>query len=300
MSGSPCGPTPVQGVLDASAGGARRAASRSRARCRTGHGLVEDREIAGLLEVRGHAEDEPGRIVVEPGADGVVAALGQRLVLVIGAAARQLGRGDVDDPLAGARGNHVDEAQQVLIGVAEAHAPADARLEAGSRARHVERDHALVGVPDVDHPVHVLVGGLDLQLAEQVGPGVAQGAERLLDLVGLEVALDDRPDALLVDRLRAGRVELVVLRVLLVAEQDDDLAGLAGREIELDVVRAHRLPAVGDRISCLALLHDDRPVPASVRAEERVPLTCRSRRAAPSRRSTRSGRGAPGTRSCGR
>ena len=67
------------------------------------HLLVEDREVAGLLEVRGDAEDEPERIVVEAAADVVVAALGERLVLVVGAAVGELRRGDVEDPLAGAR-----------------------------------------------------------------------------------------------------------------------------------------------------------------------------------------------------
>ena len=85
--------------------------------------------FARLLEVGGDGEDQPQRVVVEAGADGVVAALGQRLVLVVGAAGRELGGGDVEDPLARPVRNHVHEAEQVLVRVAEAHAPADAGLE---------------------------------------------------------------------------------------------------------------------------------------------------------------------------
>ncbi len=63
------------------------------------HRRVEDREIAGLLDVGGDALDQPEGIVVEPGPDIVVAALAQRLVLVVGAAVGKLGGGDVEDAL---------------------------------------------------------------------------------------------------------------------------------------------------------------------------------------------------------
>ena len=140
--------------------------------------LVEDREVAGLLEVGRDGEHEPGRVVVEARPDRIVAALGQRLVLVVGAAGRQLRRGDVEDPLAGPLRDHVDEAEQVLVRVAEAHAAPDPGLEQRGRARQVERDHALVGVPDVDHPVEVLVAGLDLERPEQLVPDRAQRRRR--------------------------------------------------------------------------------------------------------------------------
>jgi len=53
---------------------------------------------------------------------------------------------------------------------------------------------------------------------------------------------------LLVDRLRAGWIELLVDRVLLVAEQEDHFACLAGSELQPHVVGADRRPAVGDRV----------------------------------------------------
>ena len=52
---------------------------------------------------------------MEAGADGVVADLGQGLVLVVGTARRKLGRGDVEDALPGALGSHVHEPQQILV-----------------------------------------------------------------------------------------------------------------------------------------------------------------------------------------
>ena len=66
-----------------------------------GNHLVKDREVARLLDIRHGAEDEPAGVVVESAADVIVAALGQRLVLVVAAAVGELCRGDVDDALAG-------------------------------------------------------------------------------------------------------------------------------------------------------------------------------------------------------
>ena len=69
-----------------------------------------------------------------------------------------------------------------------------------------------------------------------------------------------------------GRIELRGRRVLGVAEHEHDLARLARGELEADVMRAHRLPAVGDRVRRLPPLDGDRPIPAAVRPEERVAL----------------------------
>jgi hypothetical protein len=46
---------------------------------------------------------------------------------VVGAAGLQLRRRDVEDPLARPRRDHVHEAEQVLVGVAEAHPAARCR-----------------------------------------------------------------------------------------------------------------------------------------------------------------------------
>ena len=51
----------------------------------------------------------------------------------------------------------------------------------------------------------------------------------------------------LVDGLRVRRVEFLVHRIFVVAEDEDDFLRLAGFQIHLDVMRAVRRPAVGDR-----------------------------------------------------
>ena len=141
------------------------------------HRLVQDRRIARFLEVRGHAQDQPQRVVVEAAADRIVAALGQRLVLVERAAALELGRSQVQDSLPGSRRDHVDEAQQILGGVTETHAAANTRLEEGCRTGHVKGHHALVGIPEVDHAIGVFVGRLHLVGRQQLAPAGAQRLE---------------------------------------------------------------------------------------------------------------------------
>ena len=90
-----------------------------------GDRLVEDVPIAALFDISRDAQHQPKRIVVEIASDGVVAAFGERLILVIRAAVFKLGRGDVEDAFAGARRNHMHKAKQVLIRVAEAHPAPD-------------------------------------------------------------------------------------------------------------------------------------------------------------------------------
>src|SRR5450759_1896006 len=72
--------------------------------------LVEDRAVTGLFQIGRDAEYKPGWIVVEARADVVVATLGHRLVLVVGADRGKLRRGDVENPIARALGDHVNEA----------------------------------------------------------------------------------------------------------------------------------------------------------------------------------------------
>ena len=76
---------------------------------------------------------------------------------MVAAAVRELGGGYVYDTLAGTLRNLMHEAHKVLIGVPEAHSAADSALEERGRTGHVEGDHALVLVPDVDHPVHLFL-----------------------------------------------------------------------------------------------------------------------------------------------
>ena len=230
--------------------------------------LVEDREVARLLEVGDRAEDEPERVVVEAAADVVVAALRERLVLVVAAAVRELRRRDVEDAFAGAFGNLVDEADEVLVRVAEAHAAPDAALEERRRAGHVERHHALVLVPDVDHTVDLRVSRPHRIARQEAVPVGVERGEGPVDLRGGVEALQDRLRRLLVDDARTR--PFLPFRQFDVAEREDERLRLARLQGDGQRMRGDRAPAVRDRVAALPREHGLRPVEAAVEAEERL------------------------------
>ena len=122
-----------------------------------GNLFIQDFEITGLLQVSRGSRDQPKGIVVEPPAYLVVALLGERLELVIAPAVPELGRRDIQDALPCPVRRLVDKAQQILRAVAEAQTAADAAFKQRRAAGHVESDHALIRVPDIDHAGELFV-----------------------------------------------------------------------------------------------------------------------------------------------
>ena len=59
---------------------------------------------------------------------------------------------------------------KVLVGISEAHSPADSRFEIACRTGKAECNHTLVLVPDVHHPVKTWFGALNPVLVEQIVP----------------------------------------------------------------------------------------------------------------------------------
>ena len=72
---------------------------------------------------------------------------------MIGTSVFKLDGGDIDDALSGPLRDHMDETQEILTGVSEAHPPAGACLVVAGTSAHVKGDHALILVPDIDHAV---------------------------------------------------------------------------------------------------------------------------------------------------
>src|ERR1035437_7227970 len=237
-----------------------------------GHTLIQDAPISSLFDIGVYSDNEPVGIIVKAAADIVIAAPGERLILVIRAARGQLLGGEVEDAFTGAARNHVHKAEQILVRIAEAEAAADARFIEGRCARHVEGRHALIGVPDVHHAIGVHVGRLHLATAEQFLPINTKLFECTVGIRCNTILGENGFSRLLVDDLRNGRSELLLLWVLLIAENKDDLAAFTGFEREPDVVRADRSPAVGDGIKTVSAFDGGRIVPASIGAQEDIAL----------------------------
>ena len=245
-----------------------------------GDHLLEEGRVARLADVGADAQHEPERVVVEVRADVRVAALGERLELVVRGAVGELRRGDVEEAGAGARRHLVHDAEHVLGRVAEADAAADAALEVGRAAREVVGDDALVLVPE-RHALELCVARAgEREVRELRVPERAQRAElahRLGD--GREAPLQRERGRLVDHGHRGVRLQesalgllrpLVLLRHLDVAEDEHERPAFAGRELDLELVRGDGRPAVGDGVAGLAGKDRARGVVSGVRAEERL------------------------------
>ena len=149
-----------------------------------GDRLGENRHVAGLLDIGDGSEDKPHRVIVETAADVVVAALCERLILVVTSAVGELGGSDVDDAFACPLGNLMDKPDEILIGVAESHPTSDTAFKEGGGAGEAEGNHALILVPDVDHAVKARVARREREASEKIVPIGTQFIESLVNLFG--------------------------------------------------------------------------------------------------------------------
>lgn len=89
---------------------------------------------------------------------------------MISSAVFKLSRGDVDNPFSCPLRYLVDEAEQVLIRIPEAHSTPDTRFKIRGGTRHIERNHTLIRVPYVYHSVQLVVVALKGILGQQIIP----------------------------------------------------------------------------------------------------------------------------------
>ena len=164
---------------------------------------------------------------------------------MIGAAVWELRGGDVQNALPRPLRDDMHEAEQVLTRIAEAHPAPHAAFKVACRPAHVERDHALILVPDVDHPVDLLVAGLGVEVRKKPVPVPTQRVHCRVKLCRGTVFFDHRMRARLVDH--AGGGEFLILRVFDIAEPEAELLHLAGAELYVELHRADRRPAMSNR-----------------------------------------------------
>ena len=197
-----------------------------------------------------------------------------------------------------------EETQQVLGTIAESRTAGDTGLERRHRAAHVERDHALVRVPDVDHAVRVGVRRADPQYTgrtEAQGRSGAAGTRPATVAGRSQRSITGRTRALF-DDPGTGRVEL-----LGPPGSPSSRAGRSPRGPRRGraLIRTWWLPmrrrAMRDRLRQLRRARPLAAGPSRDKARGTPPAGCRIQRAGLERaKSRRSDYGAPGTRSCGR
>ena len=206
--------------------------------------LVQNRCVTGLAQIRGCSRDEPQWIIVEAGADVCISLLCERLVLMVRGAVLKLRGCDVYDSLTRPLRDQVDKAEEILTAVPESHAAADARLEIRCGPRHVERDHALILVPDVDHAVDFVVLCLDMEGVKEMGPVRTQLRKCTLHIFICLIFREEFLCWIFVDDARC--LPLLILGILTVAEHKHEGLRLAGLERDMEFVGRDRVPSTCD------------------------------------------------------
>ena len=236
------------------------------------HGFLQNGVVPRLTDVGVGSGNQPKRIVVEAAADRHVAFFGQRLILMVGAAVRELRGGDVQDSLSRSLRDHMHKTEQILAGIPEAHASSHAAFKIAGAAAHVKGHHALVLIPDIDHTADMFVFAGKREVGEQNIPKVPQllfCREKLFIAV---IALLQGDGALLVDD--AGAFPFFFLRILDIAEHQDDALRLPGLKLHGELHGADRRPAVGNAVGaavtenrlrlCRAAVYTDKGVPRGI------------------------------------
>ena len=95
-----------------------------------------------------------------------------------------------------------------------------------------ERDHALILVPDIDHAVETLVAAVECEPLQQIVPIGTQTAKGLLDLLYRVKPRHEFAGRSLVDDTL--RLPLLLLRILDIAESEDEVAALARFQADLE------------------------------------------------------------------
>ena len=115
------------------------------------NGFMKDGVITGFFYVCTDCSNEPQRIVIKTTSDIQIAALGQRLVLMVSTAVLHLGSGDIENSCTGTFRDQMYEAKKILTGITEAHAAACSGFKIRSGSGHVKCNHTLILVPDINH-----------------------------------------------------------------------------------------------------------------------------------------------------
>ena len=234
------------------------------------HLLIQNAEIARFLYIGTDRADQPERIIIESAAYTHIAPLGQRLILVIGAAIRELRRGHIQNPLPCPVRNQMDEAQEILGTVPEAHAASDAALKIGSRTAHVERDHALILVPDVDLAVEPLIARVNLKGAQQLLPVSAEGLKTGIKLRLCGIFGQRFVGIRLVDDPRGH--ELFIHRALAVGQHEHKRFAVPRLQRQIEIVTSDGRPAVCLAVACLPCLDCFGMIETVIEAHKRFPV----------------------------
>ena len=205
---------------------------------------------------------------------------------MVAASVRELRGGNIQNALPGPLRNEVHDASQILVGIPEAHTPADTALKVAGAAAEEESDHALVLVPDIHRPVQFRHVGLQRKPPQKAVP---EGFE--LRKSGLYLSRSGKsihhPEGLgLVDEIpgRAGNdgpfvmpgltghLKLLLWLVLHIPQHKNELLRGAGRQGYVETVRSNGAPPMRHGIAGLTCQHLKRCFKSVIHTQEGFPV----------------------------
>ena len=187
---------------------------------------------------------------------------------MVGTAVRELCGCNIQNSLSCPLRNHMHKTEQILAGIPESHSPSHAAFKVTGTAAHVERHHALVLIPDIDHPADVLVLAGKRKVGEQTAPEVRQLFPCCEEFFVAVIALLHGNGTFLVDNPAA--FPFLIFRILNITEHQDDALCLSGEKIQGELHRTDRCPPVGYAARATAAENCRRLCRAAVDADKSV------------------------------
>ena len=189
---------------------------------------------------------------------------------MIGRAVGELDGRNVDDSLSGTLRNDVHKAVKILAGITEAHATADARFIIRSGAAHEESDHALVLVPDIHHPVQLIVFAAQLVITQKAVPIGSQLFKSCIHGLGIRKFGADPLGRILTDD--AGGHKFLISGILAVAQDEGGTGAFARCQGDGQVLAANGIPAYDFALGTALFPHQLGIPPLAHMTQEAIPV----------------------------
>ena len=231
--------------------------------------LFQNGNISGLPDIGVDCGNEPQRIIVESAADVGISLFRQRLVLVIGASVRKLGRGNIQDPFSCPFRNQMKEAQKILTGIPESHTSADAGFIIRSRTGHIKGHHTLILVPYIYHTVYFIVGRRYLEAGQQLFPVLAKFLKGLVHSLFIGIFFQQFSGFGLIYHI--GSLPFLFLGIFCIAKNKNKGFTFSRLQAQVQLVGGDRVPAAGHRIRQFSCQHGLWGIRSLVNAQKSVP-----------------------------
>ena len=174
---------------------------------------------------------------------------------MIGTSILKLSSSNIQDSLSCALRNQMNETKKVLTGIAEAHSAPGSGLIVGSRAGHVEGNHALILIPDICHTVYMRILALYMIAGEQLIPVSIQLGKSCIHLLGSSEFLHNFFRRIFFDHIWG--LPFVILWILAVAKKEHQFFFFPWCQCNIDLLAGNWVPSAGNGIAAFSFFNSN-------------------------------------------